>query len=226
MSVFSRNKALTIVLVISGLLFCSISLVNHYNFRTYAWDLGINNNAIYDYAHFRWNDCMLLRPQFQNVLSDHFTIYPILVSPFYWLSGSWTMLLFQIAAILSGGCGVYCYFKLKTDNKWIPVLASIHFFSTWGIFSALAFDYHDNVVAAMFVPWAFYFFEKKEFQKTFLMILLICIGKENMALWSAFICGGLFLLNVKEPEKRNAAALFSIFSIIYFALAVKVFIPS
>jgi uncharacterized membrane protein len=37
------------------LIFCSISIYNHYVFRTFALDLGIKNQAIWDYAHFRYN---------------------------------------------------------------------------------------------------------------------------------------------------------------------------
>src|SRR5215207_5605476 len=108
-------------LIIFGLIFCSISLVNHYNFRTFAWDLGINNNAIYDYAHFRWNDCMLMQPQYANILGDHFALFPIIVSPLYWIFASYTMLVFQIAAILFGGYGIYCYILFKLSDKRIAL---------------------------------------------------------------------------------------------------------
>ena len=133
-----KNLILAIIVACFGLVYSSISLVNHYNFRTYAWDLGINNNAIYDYAHFRWNDCMLMQPQFDNVLSDHFSLLPILVSPFYWIFGSYTMLLFQIAAILFGGIGIYKYFHKKTSDFNLSVIAAIHFYSVWGIYLLLA----------------------------------------------------------------------------------------
>lgn len=221
-----KNLILAIIVACFGLVYSSISLVNHYNFRTYAWDLGINNNAIYDYAHFRWNDCMLMQPQFDNVLSDHFSLLPILVSPFYWIFGSYTMLLFQIAAILSGGIGIYKYFHKKTSDFNLSVIAAIHFYSVWGIYSALGFDYHDNVIAAMLVPWLFYAFENRHWKYSILLFLLICISKENMALWAIFIAVTLFLLNYKSPDQRKKSLYLGIFALCYFVLVVKVLIPS
>ena len=119
---------LLIVIGIYGIIFCSISLVNHYNFRTFGWDLGINNNAIYDYAHFRWNDCMIMQPQFNNVLSDHFSLLPIIFSPLYWVFGTYTMLIVQILGILWGGVGIYVYIRNLTNNHRLSLLAVIHFF--------------------------------------------------------------------------------------------------
>jgi uncharacterized membrane protein len=202
-------------------------MVNHYFFRTYAFDLGLNNNAIYDYAHFRWNDCMLMQPQFQNILSDHFSLYPIFVSPLMWILGSYTMLVFQIAAIIFGGFGILKFLQLKFGKaSWIPLAGVIHFFSFYGIYSALAFDYHDNVVAAMFVPWLFYFFEKKNYPLFYLFLFLILIGKENMALWSFFIGIGLLFLNISDRQKMKHAAAASIISVIYFILVISVIIPA
>ncbi|HLG35571.1 MAG TPA: DUF2079 domain-containing protein [Bacteroidia bacterium] len=221
------KKAAVIIFVVFAIIYCSVSLVNHYFFRTHAHDLGINNNAIYDYAHLRWNDCMVMQPQFRNILSDHFTIYPILISPLYWIFGSYTMLIFQIAAILFGGWGILKLLRLKFGElSWIPLAGVIHFFSFYGIFSALAFDYHDNVVAAMFVPWLFYFYEKKNYRLFYLFLILILIGKENMALWSIFIALGLLALNTNDKIKIKHASLAASISFICFIAIISWIIPS
>lgn len=126
-----KNRSLLYIFLIFGILYSCISFVNHYNFRTYGWDLGINNNAIFDYAHFRWNDCMIMQPSFTNVLSDHFSLYPILVAPFYWIFGTWTMLVFQILAILFGGLGIYKYVRRLSENETLSRIALLHFFTIW-----------------------------------------------------------------------------------------------
>jgi uncharacterized membrane protein len=222
-----KRRLFWTVIIFFGIIYCCISLVNHYNFRTYAWDLGINNNAVYDYAHFRWNDCMLMQPQYKNILSDHFTLYPILISPFYWLFGSYTLLLFQIVAILFGGAGIYRYFSLyNTKHDHLPLLAMIHFLSVWGIYSALSFDYHDNVVSAMLVPWLFYYHRQLKLKAFYLLVLLICIGKENMALWMVFISAGLILLHRSDKNFRNPAIVSALFSLVYFIVITKSVIPA
>ena len=221
------NFPLLLIFILFALIFASISFVNHYNFRTYGWDLGINQNAIYDYAHFRWNDCMIMQPQFTNVLSDHFSLYPLLVSPFYWIFGEWTMLIFQFLAILFGGFGIYKYVLNLTKNTTISTLAVAHFFSFYGIYSALSFDYHDNAVATMFVPWFLLYFEQRNWRKAILFFVLIIIAKENMALWAVFIGFGVSFKALLQKDKQTAlkGLYFALAAGVYFILVIKVIIP-
>lgn len=223
----TKNKWLILVFVIFGGVFASISFVNHYNFRTYGWDLGINQNAIFDYAHFRWNDCMIMQPSFENVLADHFSLYPLLVSPFYWIFGSYTMLIFQWSAILFGGLGIFKFVHFISENKKLSTIALIHFFCIWGIYSALSFDYHDNVVAAMFVPWFLYYYRKQKLSKSILFFILIVISKENMALWAGFIALGLGLRHLlnKEWNRLGLSGLLALAAFLYFIVVLKLIIP-
>ena len=228
LNIEKKHFPLTLIFILFALIFASISFVNHYNFRTFGWDLGINQNAIYDYAHFRWNDCMIMQPQFTNVLSDHFSLYPLLVSPFYWIFGEWTMLIFQFLMILFGGFGIYKYVLNLTKNTTISTLAVAHFFSFYGIYSALSFDYHDNVVATMFVPWFLLYFEQRNWRKAILFFVLIIIAKENMALWAVFIGFGVSFKALLQKDKQTAlkGLFFALAAGVYFILVIKVIIPS
>ena len=137
----SENRKRLCILIFFGLIFSAISLVNHFTFKTYAWDLGIKNNELYDYAHFRWNHNTLIYPAPDNKLGNHFSLYLLIISPFYWVFGSWTLLLFQIIMILFGAQGVYLYFRrLFPRGSPLPLLSMIFFLSLWGIYSALGFD--------------------------------------------------------------------------------------
>jgi len=218
----------TPVFIIFGLIFAAISFVNHYNFRTYGWDLGINHNAIYDYAHFRWNDCMIMQPKFDNVLADHFSLYPLLISPLYWIFGTWTMLFFQWLAILFGGWGIFRYVKELTKDEHLSLIALIHFFSIWGIYSALSFDYHDNVVAAMFVPWLLLYFRQKKWRNVLIFFTLILIAKENMALWAVFIGLGLGLRAWYDKDRESAkwGGILCLSAAVYFVVVLKGIIPA
>jgi hypothetical protein len=87
---------------------------------------------------------MLMQPQFKNILEDHFTLLQICFT-FYYIFGTYAMLVVQIVSILFGGYGIYRYFTLSNTPRF-ALLAVIHFLTAWGIFSALAFDYHENVL--------------------------------------------------------------------------------
>jgi uncharacterized membrane protein len=217
---------LYIIFVFFGLLYADISIINHYNFRTSAHDLGIYNNAMYDYSHFRMNHAPFLSEKIGNQLADHFELLPVIFSPLSFLFGSYTLLLIQIAAILFGGYGIYLIFKKRFSNPLIPFLALIYFFMMWGIFSALAFDYHNNVVGAMFVPWLIYYFNRKKFKQATFFFILLVISKENMALWAVFIGIGLFLSNFRDKEKRRFAISSSIASLVYFIVVVALVMPA
>ena len=223
----TKNKWLILVFIFFGGVFASISFINHYNFRTYGWDLGINQNAIFDYAHFRWNDCMIMQPSFDNVLADHFSLYPIIVSPFYWIFASYTMLVFQWGSILFGGLGIYKFVHLISKSKKLATISVIHFFSIWGIYSALSFDYHDNVVAAMLVPWFLYYYRKEKYFKSILFFVFILISKENMALWAGFIALGLSFRHIinKEWSRLKLSGFLTFTAFLYFIVILKLIIP-
>jgi len=224
---FKNHKWVILVFTVFGLIFASLSFVNHYNFRTYGWDLGINQNAIFDYAHLRWNDCMIMQPSFKNVLADHFSLYPLIISPLYWIFGSYTMLIFQWAAILFGGLGVFRFVDFISKNKNLATLAVVHFFCIWGIYSALSFDYHDNVVGAMFVPWFLYYYKKKDLGKAVLFFILLLISKENIALWAGFIGLGLSLRHLLNKEWKNlkTSGMLTLGAFLYFIVILKLIIP-
>jgi uncharacterized membrane protein len=136
------------------------------------------------------------------------------------------MLIIQILAILWGGIGIYLFFWNRTKNKKIAILSIIHFFAMWGIYSAIAFDYHDNVLAAMFVPWLFNYIQLEKWKAASVYFILILISKENMALWAFFIGLSLVFIYLKDKNKLRYLVSMTAISLIYFILVIKLFIPS
>ncbi len=225
---FSVRKIYWVGLIVFGLIFCSISLVNHYLFRTYALDLGMFNHALYHFAHFQKNIFMLTPwPQGVSFFGDHFSPIILLFAPLYYLFGSYTLLLVQIASILLGAVGVFRYCQYTTIHKWLPVIVMFHFLSMWGIYSALAFDFHTNIVASMLVPWFLLYLEKKNIAKTILFVVLILICKENEPLWVLFIILGIIWksgFSLLKEKPVFIAALF-LFVLVYAFVILKLVMP-
>jgi uncharacterized membrane protein len=217
---------LFIILLFFGLIYGSISLVNHYQFRTSALDLGFNTHALYCYSHLI-NPRFMAKPEI-NYLGNHFTPLIFLFIPLYYLFGSYTLLIIQILAVLAGGLGIYFYTRLKTKYTWLPLIILFQFYSIWGIYSALAYDFHFVVIAAMLVPWFIYFFETDNKKLTFLFLVLILLCKENMALWMVFIIIGLYLKDNFRKLKTQPFYSISLFLIagLYFLLAVGFIMPA
>lgn len=212
----TKKITLATVFIVAGMVYALISLVNHYLFKTYALDLGLYTHALYDYAHFRAADCSMFKPLPQSLLSDHFDLYLMILSPLVYIFGSYTLLIVQIAATLLGGWGVYKLIGLYTDDDWMPILASVTFFFSFGIIHAIAFDYHSNVLTAMMFPWLLYFLKQRKFVLTSLFVVLFVIGKENMSLWLFFIVLGLMWDYRKDKQSLWYLAAYAVFSIAYF----------
>ena len=225
LKVDQSNRTIYLVVFFVALIYASISLVNHFLFRTYALDLGLYTNAIYDYSHFSFNDSTVFKALPQNLLADHFDLFLILISPLSLIFGTTTLLFVQIVFILIGGIGVLNFIRLKgADEKWARA-GMIYFYLHFSVFSALSFDYHSNVIAASLVPWLFIMMEKKEVRRSFFILTLIIITKENMALWMIFVCLGYYLLNRKLIGYRFILGM-TLFSFIYFAIVTVFIMPS
>lgn len=163
---------------------------------------------------------------FSNFLADHFSLYTVILSPLYYIFGSYTLLYVQIISILFGAVGIYKVIQFRYNTYLLPELAMIHYLAFFGIYSALSFDYHDNTVAAMLLPWLIYYFDKKNIKWTIIFAVLIVIGKENMPIWLAFVCAGLFLLNFKDKAKRNLSLILGIASLVYVIVIIKIVMPA
>ena len=220
-----NNITLAAVLAVAGVLYALISLVNHYLFKTYALDLGLYTHALFDYAHFHIDDCSMFKPEPQSILSDQFDLYLVFLSPLIYVFGSYTLLIVQLAAVLLGGWGVYKLISLYTDDRWMPVLAVVTFFISFGIIHAIAFDYHSNVLTAMMLPWLLYFLKQRRFVLASVFVVLFVIGKENMSLWLFFIAIGLMWDYRKDKKTLWHLVVYAVFSIAYFLIINLIVMP-
>ena len=227
MTLSNRKKNITLasVFTFAGVLYCLISLVNHYLFKTYALDLGLYTHAMFDYAHFRVDDCSMFKAVPQSILSDHFDLYLVLLSPLIFVFGSYTLLIVQIVAVLLGGWGVYKLISLYADDDWMPVLASSVFLLSFGIIHALAYDYHSNVLTSMMLPWLLYYLKKRQFGLSTLFVVLFVIGKENMSLWLFFIAIALMWDYRKDKPALWHLAAYAVFSMAYFLIVNMIVMP-
>ncbi len=202
-----------------SIIFASISLTNHYNFRTYALDLGIYNNAIYDYSNLNWNDSTVFKEVPENLLADHFDAYLMIFSPLRYVFGTYTLLIVQMAAIIFGAFGVFKVMLLQPKTKAWANWAAVHFMLFFGIYNALAFDYHSSTVAAALIPWAFYYHQKARILPFFGVLLFLLISKESMSVLLAWICLLLAtdaFFRMKERKKALYLLGASLFCFFYF----------
>ena len=225
LNTLKRHRFFIVINAIFFIIYSLICFINHYNFRTYALDLGLYTRALYDYSHVRFSYGEIFRSVPENMLSDHFDLLLMIISPLYFLFGSITLLVVQIVAIHMGAWGIYKLSLISQIKKTASVLVCLAFLSSFGVFSAVAYDYHSNVVATCLLPWFVLFFKERRWPKSILVFIFILITKENMALWLFFICTG-FLFIYKDNLLRKMALLFSACSLAYFLIIIFLIMPS
>ncbi|MDP1727490.1 MAG: DUF2079 domain-containing protein [Bacteroidota bacterium] len=185
------------------LAFCSVSILNHYFFRSAALDYGIANQALYQFAHLQNPVCTLL---LQNTdapyLSLHMSLWVPLLSPLYWIFGSYTLLWVQNIALIFCGVGIYKVAAEELQNKSFAFLITLQFYISFAVYAALASDFHENVLGACFFPWLYYYYSHGKKWQTFLCVLAMLISKENFAIWLPFVIVGLVFVNKQWNYKQ------------------------
>ncbi|MBC7382361.1 MAG: DUF2079 domain-containing protein [Bacteroidia bacterium] len=198
-----RNLFLVIIHLFFFLVFCSVTFLNHYFFRTSALDYGIYNQALYQCAHFKTPvTTLLIQQDAVPYLGLHISLWVPVLSPLYWLFGSYTLLLVQNIALLFCGIGIYKVASQKLCNHTLALLITLQFYVSFAIYAALASDFHDNVIGACFFPWLFFYYSHDKKLPTFICFIAMLISKENFAIWLPFIIIGMVLINKQWQAKQ------------------------
>lgn len=205
----------------------TMGVLNHYFFRTYTFDYGNYNFALYDYSHFRISP-MTTFPG--NFLQDHFSFTLMYFIPVYWLlnwlTGTYTLILIQNTLILAAAWFTYKLILLKSDNVWLGVGVLLFYFTLLGRYTTFSCDTNIAVMSACFIPVFIYFFETKKYILSAIILILSLFSRENIPIWFVFI----FMVLIINHRKERKAVLFSFagiaVSIVYFIVLFKVFIPS
>lgn len=220
------RMAAVAVLVAGAVLYALLSLVNHWCFRTFGLDLGLYTHALYDYAHLRAADCAFFLDRSRNLLSDHFDLYLVLLSPLVYLGGSWTLLIVQLLAVMAGAAGVYCLVACSARQPWLPVAAMVSFLAFFGVWHAVAFDYHSNVVAAMLVPWLMVALHKRRYGWFAAGVVLVCVAKESMPLWMLFVLMALAVEYRHDKIVLRWLAAAALFCLTYLLIVTLWLMPA
>ena len=220
-----KNKTPLLLSAFFAVVFCSVSFTNYYVFRSAALDLGLYTNAIFDYAHFRFNDSSTFKIIPENLLSDHFDLMLMLISPLSYLFRNYTLLVIQNAALIFGGYGVFRYLQSREMNQNFCLAGMAIFYLQFSVFAAVGADYHSKVIAVSFLPWFFYYLHSKKFYASTFIFILIIICQENMSLWTTFVAAGAILL-FKTGIQRKILSVYIVISILYFFVITVYVMPS
>lgn len=219
------NTPILFLIVVFGTVYSLILLINHHNFMSNPEELGRYNNALWDYAHLKFNFILSEKGLPENILAHDFDLYLIIFAPLSFLFGSYTLLIVQIIAILSGGYGIYRYMLLIKASHTLSFFASLHFFVFFGIFSALLHEYQSFAVAAMLIPWFFYYVQKEKLKTAVLIFILMLISNENTSLFVSFICLGMLFNYHKNKRLIIYLIELALIAFAYYLIVTEFIMP-
>ncbi len=229
---FTYRLPVLLILILFGALHLFIVCYNHYMFRTFTFDYGVYNYALYDYAHGRVSICpiMELWGVERTFLQDHFSLSFFLFIPFYWLLqpifGTYTVFIIQWCFIMYGAWATYKLIALNTEKRWVAVVGLLYYFVIYGRYSSYQNDCNLATIGAAMLPVFIYYFEKKSLWGTVLSFAFIVINREDFSLCMIFMCAAFALVHRKEPVLRNRALYLSGAALLSFIIIFAWIIPA
>lgn len=206
-----------------------ITFPNHYNFRTYALDLGYSLQLLD--SHLRGNlfpKCLStaeFSPDSRHSCVDpHVAPSVILAVPFYALGGAWGVLIHQWLFIGGMAIGFFVYAYYRTGLWPAGLWTMIHFFGMWGITSLLAYDWHGEINGIVWVPWFLYALEAGNPWLFFLGWIFFIGGKATLTLWGMWMAVVLMII-YRKPFQRRWLLIAACISLAWFFIGYYVYKP-
>ena len=222
-----RVPVVAAILSVFGIAFAVESIGNHLLFRTYGLDLGIYAQTAYDFAHLNVNDGTFFQWEPFNQLADHFDLILALISPLTWLfRADWLLLVVQILAVTIGSFGLYHLVRDITGREFPSMTAMLLMLAQFGVWHALGFDYHSNVVAACQLPWLILFVRRGRLGAATAVLALMALSKETVALWLCFVLLALTWDHRRERRTLRWLLFATLGCTAWFALTTMVVMPA
>lgn len=207
-------KILVIWVTILSFLYSLLALIRHNNFQSGAFDLGIFDQAIWQYAHFLY-PYNTIKERF--ILGDHLTLTLPLLAPLFWIWDDVRILLItQAIWIAISSIAIYKIALLRKFSPLVALCVSFVYSIFYGLQFGAYFDWHPIIIGVGLLAWLAYFFEAKKKKLFWITLILMLLTQENMGIGLA--CLGLIYLFHKEYRKQ--AVYFIVGGILTSLLAV------
>ncbi len=209
-------RFLIVWVVLLGILYSTLSLIRHNHFQSGGFDLGIYDQALWQYSRFL-APYSTIKERF--ILGDHLTLTLPLLAPLFWLWEDVRMLLvFQAFWLASSSIAIFLLARLRKFSPLTSLSLSIVYSLFYGIQYAVFFDFHPVVIGVGLLPWIAYFLESKRNVRLWMAVALLLLTQENMGISLA----GLGLIYVFQKQYRKIALLFIFAGLLSSFVAMKI----
>jgi uncharacterized membrane protein len=203
--------------------FSVITIQNHFRLQTMGYDLGIENNLVWNAAHFN-------RPLFKTSviggpdsthLGYHETYISYLIGIFYRLYPHPQFLL-AMQALLIGGAALPLYaFARRHVGAWTACLLGVLLVLNAPLQGSNLYDFHYLPFAPFFLWWCLWALESRRNVMAFIAVTLTLAVREDFS--ALLMVVGLYL--VLTGERPRAGLLVTVIAAIYFVAIKMVLMP-
>ncbi len=185
---FKKHDLICIIAVsaIFAVAYSLLSVVRHMHFQSGAFDLGIYDQGLWQYAHFQFPYNTIKE---KIILGDHLSLILPLLSPLYWVWDDVRLLLvFQAVWVSFSTIGIYLYLQKRLFTKFQSFLLSLTYILFYGIQFGIFFDFHPILLTVGLLAWWLYFWESNKWKLFWTTLFLILLTQENAGVAVIGIC--------------------------------------
>ncbi|MER6144442.1 DUF2079 domain-containing protein [Streptomyces sparsogenes] len=207
--------------------FAAVSVCRYRRMATMSWDLGIFEQAIRSYAHFRTPVADLKGPGF-NILGDHFSPVTALLAPFYRVFPTPVTLLVAQAALFALSTIPVTRVAARLLGRGRGLAIGVAYGLSWGVQRAVDFDFHEIAFAMPLLAFSLEAVILRRWYAAMLWAAPLVLVKEDMGATVAAIGAVILIRTWKERPPRIVPLAVGLigFGLLACALALGVIIPS
>jgi uncharacterized membrane protein len=203
--------------------FSVITIQNHFRMQTMGFDLGIENNLVWNAAHWNrpWFKTSVLGGPDSSHLGFHQTYISYLIGIPYRLAPRPETLLGLQAALIGGAALPFFAFARRHVGDWTACLVSVLLLLYPPLHGANLYDFHYLPFAPFFLWWSLWALESRRDVMATIAIVLTLANREDMSALLVFI--GMYL--VLTGERPRAGVIVTAVAAVYFVVVKLVWMP-
>lgn len=155
------------------------SLTRYAQFLTAGHDLGIFDQVVRAYAHFRAPVAPLKGDGF-NILGDHFHPIMAALAPLYWIWDDPRMLLLAQSALLAASTVIVWRFARRRLAPGWAALLTVGYAVGWPLQGMVNFDVHEIAFAVPLLAWAVDALDRRADRELVAASVLLLLVREDM----------------------------------------------
>ena len=190
-------------------------------FLTTGYDLGIFDQAVRAYAHFK-APMVPLKGAGYNIFGDHFHPIIAVLAPLYWVWDNVGMLLIAQAVLTAISIPIVYRFARRRASERMSLLIAAAYGFGWPLQGLIDFDFHEVAFATPLVALAIDALDRRDDRRLVMWCAILLLVREDMGMLIALI--GAIVIGQRRGQARLGLAMIGT-GIVMYLVTTAVVIP-